>query len=93
MWPCSRSNDSIRLTNRITDEYREQFLDDTDLQDAGTQTLRFRRIAPVGPASKALKAEFLFSIHQMFFDYSYFAQSYYLGLSGDKVFALGKNNY
>ena len=26
----SLSNDSIRLTNRITDEYKEQFLDDTD---------------------------------------------------------------
>ena len=29
----SLSNDSIRLTNRITDEYKEQFLDDTDLRD------------------------------------------------------------
>jgi GNAT superfamily N-acetyltransferase len=29
----SLSNDSIRLTNRITDEYKEQFLDDTDLHD------------------------------------------------------------
>jgi hypothetical protein len=29
----SLSNDSIRLTNRITDEYKEQFLDDTDLCD------------------------------------------------------------
>ncbi len=27
------SNDSIRLTNRIADEYKEQFLDDTDLCD------------------------------------------------------------
>ena len=26
----SLSNDSIRLTNRISDEYKEQFLDDTD---------------------------------------------------------------
>lgn len=29
----SLSNDSIRLTNRITDEYKELFLDDTDLRD------------------------------------------------------------
>ena len=29
----SLSNDSIRLTNRITDEYKEHFLDDTDLRD------------------------------------------------------------
>jgi len=29
----SLSNDSIRLTNRITDEYKEQFLDDTNLHD------------------------------------------------------------
>ena len=29
----SLSNDSIRLTNRITDVYKEQFLDDTDLRD------------------------------------------------------------
>lgn len=29
----SLSNDSIRITNRITDEYKEQFLDDTDLHD------------------------------------------------------------
>ena len=29
----SLSNDSIRLTNRITDEYKEQFLDDTELHD------------------------------------------------------------
>ena len=29
----SLSNDSIRLTNRITDEYKEQFLEDTDLRD------------------------------------------------------------
>ena len=29
----SLSNDSIRLTNRITDEDKEQFLDDTDLHD------------------------------------------------------------
>jgi GNAT superfamily N-acetyltransferase len=29
----SLSNDSIRLTNRIADEYKEQFLDDTDLRD------------------------------------------------------------
>lgn len=29
----SLSNDSIRLTNRITDEYKEQFLDDADLCD------------------------------------------------------------
>ena len=29
----SLSNDSIRLTNRITDEYKELFLDDTDLHD------------------------------------------------------------
>lgn len=29
----SLSNDSIRLTNRITDEYKEQFLDDTELRD------------------------------------------------------------
>jgi len=29
----SLSNDSIRLTNRITDEYKEQFLDDTGLHD------------------------------------------------------------
>ncbi|MBR4572213.1 MAG: GNAT family N-acetyltransferase [Prevotella sp.] len=29
----SLSNDSIRLTNRITDEFKEQFLDDTDLRD------------------------------------------------------------
>ena len=29
----SLSNDSIRLTNRITDEYKQQFLDDTDLHD------------------------------------------------------------
>ncbi len=29
----SLSNDSIRLTNRFTDEYKEQFLDDTDLHD------------------------------------------------------------
>ena len=29
----SLSNDSIRLTNRITDEYKEQFLDDTDLHN------------------------------------------------------------
>ncbi len=29
----SLSNDSIRLTNRITDEYKEQFLEDTDLHD------------------------------------------------------------
>jgi len=29
----SLSNDSIRLTNRITDEYKEQFLDDADLHD------------------------------------------------------------
>ena len=29
----SLSNDSIRLTNRITDEYKEQFLDDTALYD------------------------------------------------------------
>ena len=29
----SLSNDSIRLTSRITDEYKEQFLDDTDLHD------------------------------------------------------------
>ena len=36
----------------------------SDLQDVDTQTLRLRRIAPVGTASKALKAEFLFSIHQ-----------------------------
>ena len=29
----SLSNDSIRLTNRIADEYKELFLDDTDLRD------------------------------------------------------------
>ena len=29
----SLSNDSIRLTNRITDEDKEQFLDDTELRD------------------------------------------------------------
>ena len=29
----SLSNDSIRLTNRIADEYKEQFLDDTNLHD------------------------------------------------------------
>ena len=29
----SLSNDSIRLTNRITDEHKEQFLDDADLCD------------------------------------------------------------
>ena len=29
----SLSNDSIRLTNRIADEDKEQFLDDTDLRD------------------------------------------------------------
>ena len=29
----SLSNDSIRLTNRITDEYKEQFLTDTELRD------------------------------------------------------------
>lgn len=29
----SLSNDSIRLTNRITDEYKEQFLNDTELRD------------------------------------------------------------
>jgi GNAT superfamily N-acetyltransferase len=29
----SLSNDSIRLTNRITDEYKELFLNDTDLRD------------------------------------------------------------
>ena len=29
----SLSNDSIRLTNRITDEYKEQFLEDTELRD------------------------------------------------------------
>ena len=29
----SLSNDSIRLTNRFTDEYKEHFLDDTDLHD------------------------------------------------------------
>lgn len=29
----SLSNDSIRLTNRITDEYKEMFLDDADLRD------------------------------------------------------------
>ena len=29
----SLSNDSIRLTNRIADEFKEQFLDDTDLRD------------------------------------------------------------
>lgn len=29
----SLSNDSIRLTNRITDEYKEQFLSDTELRD------------------------------------------------------------
>lgn len=29
----SLSNDSIRLTNRIADEYKEQFLDDTELRD------------------------------------------------------------
>ena len=29
----SLSNDSIRITNRITDEYKEQFLDDADLRD------------------------------------------------------------
>ena len=34
------------------------------LQDVDTQTLRFRRIAPVGPASKALKAEFLVLVRQ-----------------------------
>ena len=29
----SLSNDSIRLTNHFTDEYKEQFLDDADLHD------------------------------------------------------------
>lgn len=29
----SLSNDSIRLTNRLTDEYKEQFLNDTELRD------------------------------------------------------------
>lgn len=29
----SLSNDSIRLTNRIADEYKEQFLEDTELRD------------------------------------------------------------
>lgn len=29
----SLSNDSIRITNRITDEHKEQFLDDADLRD------------------------------------------------------------
>ena len=31
----------------------------SDLQDVDTPSLRLRRIAPVGPASKALKAGFL----------------------------------
>ncbi len=29
----SLSNDSIRITNRLTDEYKEQFLEDTELRD------------------------------------------------------------
>lgn len=48
----SLSNDSIRLTNRITDEYKEQFLDDTDLRDKTLKRFPAVLIGRLGTSSE-----------------------------------------
>ena len=48
----SLSNDSIRLTNRLTDEYKEQFLEDTDLHDKSLKRFPAVLIGRLGTNSK-----------------------------------------
>ena len=47
----SLSNDSIRLTNRITDEYKEQFLEDTDLRDKTLKRFPLCLLVVLAPAA------------------------------------------
>ena len=48
----SLSNDSIRLTSRFTDEYKEQFLEDTDLHDKSLKRFPAVLIGRLGTNSK-----------------------------------------
>lgn len=46
------SNDSIRLTNKLAEEYKEQFLDDTDLRDKNIKRFPGVLIGRFGTAEK-----------------------------------------